>query len=181
MWVKALDLLLTRMRDLGFPFPRVAAVAVSGQQHGSVYWSKGAEARLAALDPALTLYDQLREGAFTFAESPIWMDSSTGAECVEMEAAVRKATSTSSSLASITGAKAYERFTGPQLRKKWKLHRSKMLATEAVSLVSSFGASLLLGRVAPIDASDAAGTNLADFRTKTWSPVCLDACCASSA
>ena len=80
------------------------------------------------------------------------------------------------SLSSITGAKAYERFAGPQIRKRWKRFRAKMLQTEAVSLVSSFASTLLLGRLAPIDASDAAGTNLVDVKTKNWAPICLNAC-----
>ena len=51
-----------------------------------------------------------------------------------------------------------------------------MMQTEAVSLVSSFASTLLLGRLAPIDVADGVGTNLIDLTTKDWAPVCLDAC-----
>ena len=47
------------------------------------------------------------------AVSPIWMDSSTGAECREIAAAVGG----DASLAQHTGSRAFERFTGPQIRK----------------------------------------------------------------
>lgn len=42
MWVAAVDLVLERLKAQHFPFHRVAAVAASGQQHGSVYWATGA-------------------------------------------------------------------------------------------------------------------------------------------
>jgi hypothetical protein len=44
--------------------PQVAAVSGGGQQHGSVYWKTGAALRLAALDSAKSLQDQL-QGAFS--------------------------------------------------------------------------------------------------------------------
>lgn len=42
-----------------------------------------------------------------------------------------------------------------------------------ISLVSSFGASLMLGTYAPIDESDGSGMNLMDLKARKWSPVCL--------
>lgn len=47
-------------------------------------------------------------------------------------------------------------------------------ATERVSLVSSFMASLLVGNYASIDHSDGAGMNLMDLHSRTWSPDALD-------
>ena len=44
MWVEALELLLSDMRAAGFPFEEVRAIAGSGQQHGSVYLGREAEA-----------------------------------------------------------------------------------------------------------------------------------------
>ncbi len=47
---QALDLLLSRMQEDGFPFRRVAALSGVGQQHGSVYWRTGAEGVLRVSD-----------------------------------------------------------------------------------------------------------------------------------
>lgn len=41
MWVKAMDLVLDKLRVAGTDFSAVAAVSGSGQQHGSVWWRKG--------------------------------------------------------------------------------------------------------------------------------------------
>ena len=102
MWVQAFDLLLSRMTSAGFPFSSVAAFAVSGQQHGTVYWAVGADERLQHLDPSKTLDEEL-EDCFTLEHSPVWMDSSTAEECREMEDEVKKRSG--ESIRSITGAK----------------------------------------------------------------------------
>lgn len=44
---------------------------------------------------------------------------------------------------------------------------------KCISLVSSFGASLMLGAYAPIDESDGSGMNLMDLKAREWSSVCL--------
>jgi hypothetical protein len=48
----------------------------SAQQHGSVYWAKGAGAVLEGLDASKTLAENL-VGQFALEECPIWADSST--------------------------------------------------------------------------------------------------------
>ena len=50
-------------------------------------------------------------------DSPVWMDSSTTAECRKLEEAVGGA----QRLADITGSRAYERFTGNQGRSSMAL------------------------------------------------------------
>ncbi|KAF8655747.1 hypothetical protein HU200_060904 [Digitaria exilis] len=139
MWAEALDLLLSRLRSRA-DLRRVAAVSGSAQQHGSVYWAKGAAT--AALDPARGLAPQLA-GAFAAPESPVWMDSSTAAQCREVEAAMGGPLR----LAALTGPEVYD-------------------ATERVSLVSSFMASLLVGGYACIDETDGAGMNIMDINTR---------------
>ena len=91
MWVAALDMLLDRMKSAKFPFGAVVAVSGSGQQHGSVYLRKGADAVLASLDPARSVVEQLvavKKSFFAVPFSPIWMDSSTRAQCEHLEAAM---------------------------------------------------------------------------------------------
>ena len=82
------------------------------QQHGSVYWSATAEDALASLDVAKPL-SQLAPGAFSLPDAPIWQDSSTTRECAELE----EASGGPQAVADITGSRAYERFTGNQIRR----------------------------------------------------------------
>lgn len=71
------------------------------------------------------------------------------------------------------GSRAFERFTGPQIRKVYETQESTYHATERISLVSSFMASLLVGDYVAIDHSDGAGMNLMDLHNRTWSPEAL--------
>ncbi|CAO2144887.1 unnamed protein product [Urochloa humidicola] len=64
MVVALLLLMLAGLRR-GVDLRRVAAISGSAQQHGSVYWSRGAAAALAELDPARDLAPQLAAGALT--------------------------------------------------------------------------------------------------------------------
>src|SRR5688500_3692093 len=82
MWVEALDLVFEKLAD-GFDLGKIEAVASSGQQHGSVYLDNTFETRVGGLTASESLEGQL-SGAFTRATAPIWMDTSTGAECAEI-------------------------------------------------------------------------------------------------
>ncbi len=55
-------------------------------------------------------------GVFTRKTSPIWMDSSTAAECAK----IRKKLGGIQYTATRTGSDTFERFTGPQIRKFYK-------------------------------------------------------------
>ncbi|XP_066300967.1 xylulose kinase-like [Branchiostoma lanceolatum] len=171
MWVKALDLLLSKMKASGFNFNRVKALSGTGQQHGSVYWKTGAGSTLQQLQPDKTLYEQLKD-SFAVSDSPIWMDSSTTAQCRQLEQAVGGA----QKLADITGSRGYERFTGNQIAKISQNNKAAYDNSERISLVSSFAASLFLGNYAPIDHSDGSGMNLLDISGRKWSQQCLQAC-----
>ncbi|XP_046574443.1 xylulose kinase-like isoform X1 [Haliotis rubra] len=171
MWVKALDLLLDTMKADNFPFSRVAALSGTGQQHGSVYWKKGARDTLSSLNPSKSFSDQLQD-CFSIRDSPIWMDASTTKQCRDLEEKVGGP----QSLTDITGSRGYERLTGNQIAKQYQTQRAAYENTERISLVSSFAACLFIGDYAPIDDSDGSGMNLMDIRTRKWSPQCLDAC-----
>ncbi|CAI0393558.1 unnamed protein product [Linum tenue] len=170
MWIEALDLVLQRLSKSGLDFGKVAALSGSGQQHGSVYWKNGTSSLLSSLDPNKPLLDQFRN-AFSIGESPIWMDSSTTAQCREIEEAVGGAIE----LARITGSRGYERFTGPQIKKIFQKQPEVYNGTERISLVSSFMASIFAGKYASIDHADGAGMNLMDIEKRTWSKVALEA------
>lgn len=169
MWVAALDLLLSQMQSDGVDFSSIVAISGSGQQHGSVWLKAGAASRLSELDASAPLESQLG-GIFSVEASPVWMDSSTGKQCAAREAALGGA----QAVATLTGSRAYERFTGNQIAKIYEEQPDAYLATERICLVSSFMASLLIGGYAAIDVSDGSGMNLMDIRTRDWSPSALD-------
>lgn len=171
MWVAALDRLLGRMRDDGFPFQRLAALSGSGQQHGSVYWAPGAADVLQRVSPAEPLHTQLAP-VFALDASPVWMDSSTTVQCRALESALGGA----QAVAELTGSRAYERFTANQIAKIYQTQPEPYARSERISLVSSFMAGLMTGTVAPIDFSDGSGMNLLDIRKRTWAPAALRAC-----
>eukprot|EP00629_Pelagomonadales_sp_RCC1024_P003947 CAMPEP_0119292742 /NCGR_PEP_ID=MMETSP1329-20130426/44759_1 /TAXON_ID=114041 /ORGANISM="Genus nov. species nov., Strain RCC1024" /LENGTH=271 /DNA_ID=CAMNT_0007293587 /DNA_START=111 /DNA_END=922 /DNA_ORIENTATION=- len=178
LWLDGLDKVLDELpKSLK---QEVAGISVSGQQHGSVYWAAGADALLArGFEPdepvaaeRLTkhapagaeakrgLQGGLREalcpGALALADSPIWADASTQPQCDALEAAMGGP----AAVAEATGSRAYARFTGHQMAKVAEADAGAWAATARVSLVSSFGPSVLCGRVAPVDASDSTGTNV---------------------
>ncbi len=170
LWAAALDLLFAQMKKDGVALGKILAVSGSGQQHGSVYLNEKAASALAGLDPKKSLVENL-DGIFTRKTSPIWMDSSTAKECAE----IRKKLGGIKYTASRTGSDTFERFTGPQIRKFYKTEPKAYDKTAAIALVSSFMASLLAGKIAPIDFGDGAGMNLMDIRRKNWNPDALKA------
>ncbi len=168
LWVAALDLLLKRLQAQGAPLGQVEGIGGSGQQHGSVYLNARAESILASLDPSRDLASQLAP-ALSRKTSPIWMDSSTSAECAELTQAIGPRLQTD------TGSPAIERFTGPQIRKFSKQEPAAYKETARIHLVSSFMASVLIGRSAPIDYGDGAGMNLLNLKTLSWDAAICEA------
>ena len=171
MWVEALDILLEKMKGAGVDFSNIKALSGAGQQHGSVYWKDGAAVKLKNLDSTKTLEEQL-SGCFSVDDSPIWMDSSTTKQCKQLEAVVGGA----QAMADITGSRAYERFTVTQILKLIQTNPDAYKATERISLVSSFGATLFRGAYCNIDESDASGMNLMNIRSRKWEKTVIDAC-----
>ena len=170
MWADALDAMLGRIAASGIDLTQLAAISGSAQQHGSVYLNAAAGDALASLDPRRKLAEQIAP-LLSRQVSPIWMDSSTAAECAEIERAVGGA----GVLARHTGSRAFERFTGPQIRKFAKEDPAGYQATDKVHLVSSFLASVLTGGHAAIDPGDGSGMNLMDLASSEWWPPALDA------
>jgi len=169
MWVKALDMLLDKLRVEGVDFSSIGAISGAGQQHGSVYWRTGGEDMLSNLQPTRFMHDQLGS-AFSILDSPIWMDSSTAKQCAQLEEGLGGA----ETLTALTGSRAYHRFTANQIKKISSEKKEAYANTERISLVSSFAASLFVGRVVGIDWSDGSGMNLLNITNKTWVPQILN-------
>ncbi|HTA92981.1 MAG TPA: FGGY family carbohydrate kinase [Polyangiaceae bacterium] len=169
LWVAAIDRLLEKVKASGFDLGRVRGVSGAGQQHGSVYL-KTRISDAPRWSSARPLVEQIRP-LLSRASAPIWMDSSTSTECAEIAAALGG----DANVVTLTGSRAIERFTGPQIRKFWKTEPDSYAKTQEVALVSSFIASILIGASAPIDHGDGAGMNLLDLRAGAWSPALLEA------
>jgi xylulokinase len=162
MWAEALDVMLARLAQ-AIDVRQITAVCGSAQQHGSVYLNRHATDVIGALDASRPLADQL-QGIFSRSESPIWKDSSTSAECGEIAEAVGG----EAELARRTGSRAFERFTGPQIRRFFKQSFQAYETTDRIHLVSSYLASLLAGCHASIDTGDGSGMNLMDLAAGEW-------------
>jgi len=171
MWAEALDLLLQTLREKGGDLSQIRAIAGSGQQHGTVYLNNTAAKALGQLNGEAPLKEQLA-GILSRPTAPIWMDTSTAAQCEELEAGVggRQV------LLELTGNTAFERFSGPQIRRFAQEDPDAYRHTAYIGLVSSFMASLLAGKLVPVDPGDGSGTNLMEIRSRQWSPKALAAC-----
>jgi xylulokinase len=170
MWADALEAMLRRVADSGLDTARIAAISGSAQQHGSVYVNASAERALGQLDAARPLAPQIAP-LLSRAVSPVWLDSSTSLQCREISDAVGGP----AVLAERTGSRAFERFTGPQIRKFATQDPGGYASTARIHLVSSYLASLLAGRHAPLDPGDASGMNLMDLADSRWWRSAVDA------
>lgn len=169
MWLAALDQMLAQLADL-VDLSQIRSIGGSGQQHGSVYLKGSFSERVAKLDPRQDLVSQL-QSTFSRPTSPIWMDTSTGAQCREIAAAMGG----DAQVCARSGSTAIERFTGPQIRKFWQQQPEAYESTARIHLVSSFLCSVLAGCHAPIDFGDGAGMNLMNLASREWDHDLLDA------
>lgn len=169
MWLDALELLFHRLSKK-VALRHIRAICGSGQQHGSVYLTRSFPLLLRRLSPFHPLSSQL-SAAFARQFAPIWMDTSTTLECRE----IAERLGGPQAVCQRCGSIPIERFTGPQIRRFAKAHPQRYERTAHIALVSSFIASVLAGRIAPIDRGDGAGMNLLNLHTVQWDPALADA------
>lgn len=160
MWLAGLDKVLAKLQE-SYDTSRISAIGGDGQQHGSVYLNAQWFGAVASLERGGSLGGQLAP-CLARKSSPIWMDSSTTAQCRALEERFGER------LRRVTGSPAIERFTGPQIMKFAHDEPEKYGATARIHLVSSFIASVLAGEDAPIDTGDGAGMNLMNLETLSW-------------
>ena len=154
MWVKGLELVLARLRDGGAPMGEIAAVGGDAQQHATVFLTENGVERLRR--------GEVESACFSRKESPIWMDSSTGAEVATLDAHFGEM------LRVRTGSPAIERFAAAQVMKFAKEEPESWARTVRVHLLSSYLTSMLTGTDAPIETGDGAGMNLLNLQTLAW-------------
>ena len=170
MWIEALELLFERFIQDDFLIGNIKAISGSGQQHGTVYLNDKFEMALQNLNPKKSLNEQI-EDTFSRKTSPIWMDSSTTKQCDE----IREYLGGMEDTIKLTGSNTFERFSGPQIRKFFQENPESYQKTSTIQLVSSFMASILLGKNGPIDHGDGAGMNLMNIKTRKWDERALEA------
>ncbi|KAK0451372.1 uncharacterized protein EV420DRAFT_714188 [Desarmillaria tabescens] len=145
MWLEVYDLLMTRMKAAGVDFSAVSAISGDGQiTTRFCLLVPRRRSSLANLDVSKNLPSQLSSKAFSLQKVSIWQDSSTTRECCELEDTVGGAQA-------LMDISAYERFTYFRPLPQTTHPRS----LRATSHVSSFMPSLFLGKIAPIEISDA--------------------------
>jgi xylulokinase len=110
MWLEALDLVLSRLKDDGLDFSKVKGASGAGMQHGTVFWSDQADKLMGALDSGKSLLEQLKPGevgeatgAFAHPFSPNWQDASTQEQCDLFDGHL----GSQERLAEVTGSKAH--------------------------------------------------------------------------
>ncbi len=170
MWVESLELMFERFKKANLPIDKIKAISGSGQQHGTVYLNNNFLKVLNKLNINEEIAKQLKD-SFSRQTSPIWMDSSTSKQCQE----IRNALGGMNETIKITGSNTFERFSGPQIRKFYQEQPDDYQNTAIIHLVSSFMASILGGKSAPIDHGDGAGMNLMNIKTKLWDDRALNA------
>lgn len=102
MWYEAVDLVLSRLKEKNAPLHRIRGISGACQQHGSVFWSHGAETLLGSLNEASGLKAHL-EGSLSYPYGPNWQDHSTQSQCDEFDDAL----GSKSRLAEVTGSAAH--------------------------------------------------------------------------
>eukprot|EP00126_Sphaerothecum_destruens_P002104 Sdes_comp15546_c0_seq2m4510 len=107
--------------------------------------------------------------SFVVKNSPIWMDSSTEVECQQLALQFGH-----EYFPYNTGSKLQHRFTASQILKLVKTDCVELSECEQISLISSFIASLLIGKYSPVELSDACGMNLLNLAKKQWDSKILD-------
>ncbi len=109
LFLDAIDLVLSRLKEQGVEFAKVKGISGAGMQHGTVFWSQDAEKLLGSLDPGESLIEQLvsangeKGGAFSHPYSPNWQDASTQTQCEGFDVAVQGP----KNLADATGSSAH--------------------------------------------------------------------------
>lgn len=102
MWLEAVDLVLSRLKEKKAPLHRIRGISGACQQHGSVFWNHEAETLLGSLKGAASLKGHL-EAALSHPYGPNWQDHSTQGQCDEFDAALGSKTR----LAEATGSAAH--------------------------------------------------------------------------
>lgn len=161
VFLTALEGLLESMAAASFPFHAVVGICGSCQQHGTVYYREEATELLSNMKSGWAAH---MAPAFSFGEASNWQDRSTSRELD----AFNRALGSPQTLCHVTGSQAHYRFSGLQIRKRAVEGSEMWQKTRHVSLISGFLNSVLTGKLAGVEASEACGTNLYNLQKGDW-------------
>ncbi|MBN2158482.1 MAG: hypothetical protein JW807_03730 [Spirochaetes bacterium] len=155
MMLEAIDAAFSRLAGGGLDMRSIGAVKVDAMQHCTVYAGREFECAVRALDPRMTLLEQLGP-SLTRKASPIWEDRSTTEEARFLE----ERFASRGGIAALTGNRAELRFPAAQIMKWAKESPDEYARTSRIFLLSAFVTSVLSGSIVPVDTGDGWGTNL---------------------
>jgi xylulokinase len=175
LYLASLELLFGRLKERGFDFSAVAAVNVSGQQHGHLYLNRKAHDALGALrsegSGAGDLVGLLGD-IFAYGTAPIWKTSNTARQATE----IRSRMGGKRTLIEASGSDSPLRFTGTVIRRVAQEFPEAYAETDLIHLISSFIPAVLCGDAGvPWDFGNGCGTSLMDYRRREFSPELLEA------
>ncbi len=163
MWLDALDLLFQRLVDQQIPLHKIKGISGSAQQHATVFIKRGTQLAVRNFSSELCLSEQLQHH-LSRPVSPIWLDGSTGKECLEVATAMGG----NEVICRATGSSMTPRFSAAQIRKYAKQYPARWAETEKIHLASSYLNSVLAGHRCAIDYGDGAGMNLMNIERLQW-------------
>ena len=170
MWADALDRVMAAFARSGLDVSRVAAISGSAQQHGSVYLN-ARRRRRSHRSIRRSRWSSRSAVSSRAPSSPVWLDTSTSDECREITATLGGA----AEVARLTDRARSSDSRGRRFAGSRRRCRPPTRQTARIDLVSSFLASLLAGRAAPLEPGDASGMNLMDLARRAWAPAALAA------
>jgi xylulokinase len=172
MFLEALDMAFSSLRNDGIEMHRIKAIKVDAMQHCTVYAGAEFSGIVKKLDPRLSLLEQIGR-CFTRNTAPIWEDRSTGREIKFLEETLGG----EDEISRETGNRAEHRFPASQIMKWLAASPDEYRRTNHIFLLSAFLSSILSARVMPVDTGDGWGTNLntCDIKSPAWSRKMISA------
>ena len=147
----------------GLDMSNIKAAAPGAQQHATVYLTKEAQRGFDPLSGKL-IWEQMRDGNYlALGYSPIWKDTSTGAQ--------RERFGQNQELLTRTGSPFQYRFPGPQIGRIHDTEPEAYANTAKILNMTAFIGYLLTGRYDfPWDEGDAVPSHRVDVMTRRWHP-----------
>jgi len=179
MYFASLDLLFEKLagelRRLGFSPGDIAAINVSGQQHGHVLLAPAAKSAFDSLQRGKNIESGLAvllAGSLALPFARIWRTSNTGREA-EL---VRRKVGGKEAIIRLTGSDAPLRFSAFGIRRTALEHPAEYRNTAVIHQISTLIPAVLAGKLdIPLDWGNACGSSLMDYRARQWSDSLLAA------